>query len=111
MNNGQKQDLINAILDDDLRAFLTACLEDDPKKRVSLEELVDHPFFGASDNDNKEIQMSLEFCRLIEEQKSRESRQATNKNDSSYNTSDVSMPPAREQLETNKLEKIKSKFS
>ena len=58
MNNGHKQDLINAILDDDLRAFLTATLEDDPEKRVSLAELEDHPFFGISDNDNKEIQVS-----------------------------------------------------
>ena len=111
MNNGRKQDLINAILDDDLRAFLSACLEDDPEKRVSLAELVDHPFFGASDNDNKEIQISPEFCQLIEEQKSRASRQALQRNYTSHNTSSVSIPPAREQIEENKLETITSPSS
>jgi len=52
MNNGNKQDLINAILDEDIRTLLTATLEDDPEKRVSLAEVGDHPFFRTSDNDN-----------------------------------------------------------
>jgi hypothetical protein len=79
-------------LDDDLRAFLTASLEDDPEKRVSLAELEDHPFFGASDNDNKEIQVSSEFCRLIEEQKVIcAEKRAFLRQEASNNTSNVSM--------------------
>jgi len=65
INKGEKDEILRNIIDEKMRDFITKALEDDPEKRATLEELLQHPFLLKGENDHHEVKLSGELAQLI----------------------------------------------
>lgn len=58
INRGEKNLILGNVLDDKLRDFISRCLEEDPLKRASIEELLEHPFLINTENVHEPIKLA-----------------------------------------------------
>lgn len=65
MNKGGKQKILQNIIDEKLRDFLSRALEEDPEKRATISELLKHSFLEKSENDHDKIKLSRNLANLI----------------------------------------------
>jgi serine/threonine protein kinase len=69
LNKGHKLKMLNSIEDDLLKSFLSTALEEDPYKRATITQLLEHSFFGQDlEHDNLDVKFSKVFSDLISEQ-------------------------------------------
>ena len=52
LNRGEKHYILESIIDEKLKDIISIALEDDPKKRATIQELLDHQFLQRADNDH-----------------------------------------------------------
>lgn len=69
MNEDKKNDLLSVLTYEPMKDFLQKALEDDPKKRNDVKQLLGHPFLRESSTaeNNALIQLSVGMNDLIEE--------------------------------------------
>ena len=85
IDRGEKQLLLDSIIDEKLKDFLARALEDDPDKRASIDELQQHSFLekeGACDHGT--LKLASNLTNLINKQST---RKAKNPNTSSAQNS------------------------
>jgi len=66
-----------------MRDFIDRALQEDPKKRSTIEELIKHPFLEKSENDHDYVKLSTNLINLINK------HYKTRKNYKNMNTSSL----------------------
>lgn len=65
IKSGEKEKILEYILDDDLREFLSRALEEDPDKRASIEELLEHKFLVKQESDHRSVKLSNQLNKIV----------------------------------------------